>query len=82
MKSEKTTSNLPTFHNRIDEQNLHSGITKRIFKDNVGPNGSLDNDNVVRALLQLRNTPDRDCGLSDAEVLFGRRLKDSNATPG
>ena len=52
-------------------------ITKRILEDNVGPNGSLDNDKVVRALLQLRNTPDRDCGLSAAEVLFGRRLKDS-----
>ena len=52
-------------------------ITKRILEDNVGPNGSLNNDNVVRALLQLRNTPDRDCGLSSAEVLFGRPLKDS-----
>ena len=51
-------------------------ITKRILEDNVGPNGSLDNDKVVRALLQLRNTPDRDCGLSAAEVLFSRRLKD------
>ena len=52
-------------------------ITKRILEDNVGPHGSLDNDMVVRALLQLRNTPDRDCGLSAAEVLFGCRLKDS-----
>ena len=52
-------------------------ITKRILQDNMGPNGNLNNDNVVRALLQLRNTPDRDCGLSSAEVLFGRRLKDS-----
>ena len=52
-------------------------ITKRILEDNTGPNGSLNNDNVVRALLQLRNTPDKDCGLSAAEVLFGRRLKDT-----
>ena len=52
-------------------------ITKRILQGNMGPNGYLNNDNFVRALLQLGNTPDRDCGLSSAEVLFGRRLKDS-----
>ena len=34
--------------------------TKRILEDNVGPNGSLNNDNGVRVLLQLRNTPDWD----------------------
>ena len=38
------------------------------IEDNVGPNGSLNK--VVRALLQLRNTPDRDFGLSDMEVIL------------
>jgi len=32
---------------------------------------------MVRALLQQRNTPDRDCQLSPAEVLFGRGLRDA-----
>ena len=52
-------------------------ITKRLLEDNINPDGGINNDNVVRALLQLRNTPDKDCNLSPAEVLFGRRLKDA-----
>ena len=32
---------------------------------------------MVRALLQQRNTPDRDCSLSPAEILFGRGLRDT-----
>ena len=52
-------------------------ITKRLLEENMGVDGSIDNDNVVRALLQLRNTPDKDCKMSPAEVLFGRTLKDS-----
>ena len=52
-------------------------ITKRLLEDNINPDGGINNDNVVRALLQLRNTPDKHCNLSPAEVLFGRRLKDA-----
>ena len=52
-------------------------ITNRLLEDNMGPDGSIDNDKIVRALLQLRNTPDRECNLSPAEVLFGRPLKDA-----
>ena len=50
---------------------------KRLLRSNVGPNGSLSNDKFLRAMLQLRNTPDPDCHLSPAEIVFGRRLKDS-----
>ena len=31
--------------------------TKRLLEDNVGPNGELNSDKVVCALLQQRNTP-------------------------
>lgn len=50
---------------------------KRLLEGNMGTDGYLNTDNVVRALLQQRNTPDRDCKLSPAEVLFGHKLRDT-----
>ena len=32
--------------------------TKRSLMENVGPNGELNNDRMVQALLTLKNTPD------------------------
>ena len=51
--------------------------TKRLLEENMGPDGDLNTDEVVRALLQQRNTPDRDCLLSPAQVLFGHSLRDA-----
>jgi ribosomal protein L44E len=51
-------------------------ITKRLLENNTGPTGELNTDKVVCALLQQRNTPDRDCGLSPAEIIFGHPLRD------
>ena len=50
---------------------------KRLLMDNIGPNGSLNNDNFLRAILATRNTPDPDCKISPAEILFGRPLRDA-----
>ena len=54
---------------------------KRALRDNTGPDGRLDTDTFARALLLLRNTPDRDTGTSPAELLFGRRLRDALPHP-
>ena len=51
-------------------------MAKRILLDNVGPRGDLNNDKVARALLQHRNTPLQDIGLSPAQLLYGRTLRD------
>ncbi len=50
---------------------------KRLLRSNVSPSGSLNSDNFLRAMLQFRNTPDPDCSLSPAEIIFGRPLRDS-----
>lgn len=51
--------------------------TKRLLEANVGPNGDLNTDNFVRAMLTMRNTPDPDCKLSPAQILLGRTLRDA-----
>ena len=53
---------------------------KRIVNGNTGPQGSLDNDNVAWAILQYRNTPIQGIGLSLAQLLLHRKLRDSIPT--
>ena len=45
--------------------------------DNINPNGSLNSDNFLRAKVQARNTPEPDCNVSTAEVVFGRPICDA-----
>ena len=49
---------------------------KRLIVDNVGPGGNLDVDKFQQAILQYRNTPDKDTKLSPAMCIFGRPIKD------
>ena len=49
---------------------------KRLIRDNTGPDGSLDTNSFLAALLMHRNTPASDTKMSPTEVLFGRHLKD------
>ena len=50
---------------------------KRLLRSNVGPAGTLDTDRFLKAMLQFRNTPDPDCGISPAQIVFGRPLRDN-----
>ena len=50
---------------------------KRLLMSNTSPTGSLDHDRFLRAMLQLRNTPDPDCNISPAQIIFGRPLRDT-----
>ena len=49
---------------------------KRMVRDSLGPGGTLNTDALARALLAHRNTPDSVTGLSPAQVIFGRALRD------
>ena len=49
---------------------------KRLVLDNLLPNGGLDSDRFARALLTHRNNPCPTTGLSPAQVIFGRVLRD------
>jgi hypothetical protein len=49
---------------------------KRMLRDNMSSSGELNNVAVTRAVLQYRNTPDRDTGLSPVYILLSRQLKD------
>ena len=49
---------------------------KRLILDNLGINGSLNTDGLAKALLMHRNQTDPVSGLSPAEVIFGRQLRD------
>ena len=54
---------------------------KRLIRENTNRDGSLTNDKFLKALMTYRNTPDRDTGLSPAQVIFGRSLRDFLPSP-
>ena len=49
---------------------------KRLLMDNTGPNGSLNTDKFLEAILQYRNTPDTATGISPARYIFHRPIRD------
>ena len=52
---------------------------KRLLRSNTTPSGSLDTEKFLTAMLQLRNSPDPECNLSPAQVLYGKPIRDSLA---
>ena len=49
---------------------------KHMIRDNIRADRSLDTDEVVRALMQYRNTPLRDTDKSPVQLVLGRQLRD------
>ena len=49
---------------------------KRLLMSDTGPTSNLDHDRFLRAILQLRNTPDPDSNLSPAQIIFSHPLRD------
>ena len=49
---------------------------ERLIMDNISPSGSLDTDKFARAVLQHRNAPDPETGVSPAEIVFGHPTRD------
>ena len=49
---------------------------KRLIRDNLTVTGQINTVEFSRALLQYRNTKDRDTGVSPAKSLMGRELRD------
>ena len=43
----------------------------------IEPSGTLNTDNFLQGMLQLHYTPDRDCNVSPAQILFVRPLRDA-----
>ena len=62
-----------------DEVGLRT--TKRLLADNTGPNGDLDTDQVQRAVLLYRNTPDTTTQISPVMAVFGRPIRDFKSEP-
>ena len=49
---------------------------KRILMDNMSPDGKVNTDKFLRAMLQYRNTPQPDTRMSPAQIVYGRYLRD------
>ena len=69
---------LSSAHFPHSNQRAELGIktAKRMLRENVATSGSLDTDNFKRALLTHRNTPDRDTGRNQVQVIFGCQIRD------
>ena len=69
-----TSAHFPQSNGRVE---VAVKTAKRLLMSNKGPSGSLNHDRILQVMLQLWNTPDQDCSLSPAEIVFGHPLRDT-----
>ena len=74
VKHRQSSARYPQSNGRAE---LGVKSAKRIIMSNTNSDGSLDNDAAARAVLQYRNTPIPEVGLSPAQLLLHRQLRDS-----
>ena len=75
IKHRFSSAYFPQFNNRAEVVRVKAA--KRLLMSNISPNGNLNIDLFLRALLQLRNTPDPDCNLSPSKIVFAHSLWDA-----
>ena len=63
----------PTSNKRAE---LGVKSAKRLVRENLGPNGSINSDKMAKALLAHRNTPDAESKTSPAMIVYGRPVRD------
>ena len=51
--------------------------TKRFLWSNTGRSGTLNTNKFLRAMMQLHNTPDPDCNISPAIIVFSQPIRDA-----
>ena len=49
---------------------------KRLLRDNVNVDGSIDSSRFINAMLTYKNTPCRDMGMSPAKIVLGQNVSD------
>ena len=74
IRHRKSSAHHPQSNGRAE---LAVKSTKRLLLGNVDQDGSLNTENFLRAILIKRNTPDPTTKLSPAEIVFGRKLRDT-----
>lgn len=78
LKKWGVTQRSSSIYNPHTNMRSETGVksAKRMLRENILPNGSLDNDKFGMASLQYKNTPIQSLGKSPAQIVYGCHLRD------
>ena len=77
IRRRQSSANYPQSNGRAE---LAVKSCKRLIKSNIDAHGNVDTHEMMKALLQYRNTPSAITGMSPAYMLYGRQLRDALPT--